>query len=102
MVFLSLGGWSPKTLARRSSTCSGRLGGAAAAGRTMVMSPAAPDSFFSDIPVRGRKRRKVKATQQSPVLVVGQPRKKQKNNTAASIKARQWKSLAKKVGRATD
>jgi hypothetical protein len=26
-------------------TCSGRLGGAAAAGRTMVMSPAAPDSF---------------------------------------------------------
>ena len=39
---LSLGGWSPKTLARRSSTCSGRLGGAAAAGRTMVMSTAAP------------------------------------------------------------
>jgi hypothetical protein len=39
---LSLGGWSPKTLARRISTCSGRLGGAAAAGRTMVMSPAAP------------------------------------------------------------
>src|SRR5665811_1290052 len=31
--------------ARRISTCSGRLGGAAAAGRTMVMSPAAPDSF---------------------------------------------------------
>src|SRR5450755_2238185 len=47
---LSLGGWSPKTLApkalaRRLSTCSGRLGGAAAAGRTMVMSPAAADSF---------------------------------------------------------
>src|ERR1035437_11086586 len=31
--------------ARRISTCSGRLGGVAAAGRTMVMSPAAPDSF---------------------------------------------------------
>jgi hypothetical protein len=35
--------------ARRISTCrltrSRRLGGAAAAGRTMVMSPAAPDSF---------------------------------------------------------
>ena len=31
--------------ARRISTCSGRRGGAAAAGRTMVMSPAAPDSF---------------------------------------------------------
>ncbi len=44
--YLSLGGWSPKTLARRISTCSGRLGGAAAAGRTMVMSPAAPDSFL--------------------------------------------------------
>src|SRR5450631_2261967 len=44
---LSLGGWSPKALARRISTCSGRLGGAAAAGRTMVMSPAAPDSFFA-------------------------------------------------------
>ena len=42
---LSLGGWSPKNPARRSSTCSGRLGGAAAAGRTMVRSPAAPDSF---------------------------------------------------------
>ena len=42
---LSLGGWSPKNPARRISTCSGRLGGAAAAGRTMVMSPAAPDSF---------------------------------------------------------
>jgi len=27
------------------STCPGRLGGAAAAGRTMVMSPAVPDSF---------------------------------------------------------
>jgi hypothetical protein len=35
--------WVPKNLARRScSTCSGRLGGAAAAGRTMVRSPAAP------------------------------------------------------------
>ena len=43
---LSLGGWSPKNPARRSSTCSGRLGGAAAAGRTMVRSPAAPDSFL--------------------------------------------------------
>ena len=42
---LSLGGWSPKNPARRSTTCSGRLGGAAAAGRTMVRSPAAPDSF---------------------------------------------------------
>src|SRR5271168_2449286 len=42
---LSLGAWVPKNLARRISTCSGRLGGAAAAGRTMVMSPAAPDSF---------------------------------------------------------
>ena len=43
---LSLGGWSPKTLARGISTCSGRLGGAADAGRTMEMSPAAPDSFL--------------------------------------------------------
>ena len=42
---LSLGGWSPKNPARRSKTCSGRLGGAAAAGPTMVRSPAAPDSF---------------------------------------------------------
>jgi hypothetical protein len=32
--------------ARRISTCSGRLVGAAAAGRTMVMSPPAADSFF--------------------------------------------------------
>jgi hypothetical protein len=31
--------------AAQFETCSGRLGGAAAAGRTMVMSPAAPDSF---------------------------------------------------------
>ena len=45
MVFLSLGGWWPTTPARRISTCSGRLGGAAAAGRAMVMSPAARDSF---------------------------------------------------------
>jgi hypothetical protein len=42
---LSLGGWWPRNPARRMPTCSGRLGGAAAAGRTMVMSPAAPDSF---------------------------------------------------------
>ena len=42
---LSLGGWWPRNPARRISTCSSRLGGAAAAGRTMVMSPAAPDSF---------------------------------------------------------
>jgi protein ImuB len=50
---LSLGGWWPKTPARRISTCSGR---AAAAGRTMVRSPAAPSPIplhFSDIPVRG-------------------------------------------------
>jgi hypothetical protein len=31
--------------ARRISTCSGRLVGAAAGGRTMVMSPPAPISF---------------------------------------------------------
>jgi len=35
----------PNNPARRISTCSGCLGGAAAAGRTIVMSPAAPDSF---------------------------------------------------------
>ena len=47
---LSLGAWVPKNLARRRmasaarccSTGSGRLGGAAAAGRTMERSPAAP------------------------------------------------------------
>ena len=32
---LSLGGWWPRNPARRSTTCSGRLGGAAAAGRTI-------------------------------------------------------------------
>jgi len=41
---LSLGAWVPKNLARRIKTCSGRLGGAAAAGRTLVRSPAAPSA----------------------------------------------------------
>jgi hypothetical protein len=57
---LSLGGWSPKTLARRISTCSGRLGGAAAARPARADGEAAggavADStfviYFSNIPVR--------------------------------------------------
>ena len=69
---LSLGGWWPSNPARRISTCrltrTRRLvGAAAAAGRTMVMSPAAPDSFVVIFRVgadaaaanelRGRRRR---------------------------------------------
>src|ERR1700676_4356047 len=54
---LSLGAWGPKKLARRSfgflvsaarccATGSGRLGGAAAAGRTMARAPAAAVAEF--------------------------------------------------------
>jgi hypothetical protein len=69
---LSLGGWSPKALARRISTGSGRLGGAAAAGRTMVMSPAAPNSVLA-YSVRGelelgRSGRSQRATGSSTTL----------------------------------
>jgi hypothetical protein len=48
------------------------------------------------------KRRKVKATQRSAVLVVGGPAKKREYNTAASVQARQWKSRSKMVRKATD
>jgi hypothetical protein len=49
------------------------------------------------------KRRKRKATQPSHVLVIdAKPAKKREYNTAASVRARQLKSLAKKIRDATD
>jgi len=47
------------------------------------------------------KRRKVEATPRSPILVVGGA-KKRKPSTAASVRARQWKSHSKMMGDATD
>jgi len=52
-------------------------------------------------PERWGKPRKVKAAPRSPILVVGGP-KKPKPNTAASVRARQWKSRSKMLEDATD
>jgi hypothetical protein len=48
------------------------------------------------------KRRKVRGTQRGGVLIVGQPAKRRKYNTASSVKVRQWKSLSKKIANAMD
>jgi hypothetical protein len=54
------------------------------------------------LPEKYGKRRKVKAAHHNPVLVVGQPGKKREYNTEASVKARQLKSLSKKIENLTD
>ena len=43
------------------------------------------------------KRRKVEATHRNGVFVIGEPARKRQCNTAASVQARQWKSLSKKI-----
>jgi hypothetical protein len=49
------------------------------------------------LPEKWGKRRKPKAAHYSPVHVVGQPGKKRDYVTATSVKARQLKSLSKKI-----
>jgi hypothetical protein len=53
-------------------------------------------------PEKYGKRRKVKATRPSHVLVIGEPAQKRQYNTAASIQVRRWKSLSRKISDATD
>ena len=53
------------------------------------------------LPEKYGKRRKAEAAHRRVVLVVGQPAKRREYNTAASVQARRWKSLSKKIGNAT-
>jgi hypothetical protein len=48
-------------------------------------------------PERWGKQRKMDVPRTGGVLVIGGGTKKPANNSAASIKARQWKSLSKRI-----